>query len=78
MWINGRWYTESEVKSLLDVKDRRIAELEDKHWNECRQIAHYDDERKKIKEYLRHSAKTMTVHGVHEALELIGEDGDTP
>lgn len=24
----------------------RIAELEDKHWNECRQIAHYDDELK--------------------------------
>ena|GEM_PF-4114985 len=22
----------------------RIAELEDKYWNECRQIAHYEDE----------------------------------
>ena len=36
------------------------------------QIAHYDDERKKIREYLQHSAKTMTVHGVLEALALIG------
>lgn len=26
--------------------EARIAELEDKHWNECRQIAHYDDELK--------------------------------
>lgn len=24
--------------------EARIAELEDKHWNECRQIAHYDNE----------------------------------
>lgn len=55
----------------------RVAELEAQHFSECGQIAAYDDERKKIKEYLRHSAKTMTVHGVHEALALIGEDGDT-
>ena len=26
--------------------EARIAELEDKHWNECRQIAHYEDELK--------------------------------
>ena len=44
MWINNHWYTESEIKSLLEVKDMRIKELEDKHWSECRQIAHYDDE----------------------------------
>lgn len=51
MWINNHWYTESEIKSLLEVKDMRIkeleakvTELEDKHWNECRQIAHYDEE----------------------------------
>lgn len=24
--------------------EAKVAELEDKHWNECRQIAHYDDE----------------------------------
>lgn len=56
--------------------EARVAELEEKHWNECGQIAHYDDERKKIREYLQHSAKTMTVHGVLEALALIGEDGE--
>ena len=58
--------------------EARVAELEEKHWNECRQIAHYDDERKKIREYLQHSAKTMTVHGVLEALALIGEDTNVP
>ena len=26
--------------------EAKVAELEDKHWNECRQIAHYDDELK--------------------------------
>jgi hypothetical protein len=37
-------------KRLADIEAEntelkaRIAELEDKHWNECRQIAHYDDE----------------------------------
>lgn len=29
--------------------EARVAELEEKHWNECRQIAHYDDELKKPK-----------------------------
>lgn len=24
--------------------EAKVAELEDKHWNECGQIAHYDDE----------------------------------
>ena len=57
---------------------QRIAELEEKHFGECAQIAHYDDERKKIMEYLQHSVKTMTVHGVHEALALIGEDINVP
>lgn len=27
----------------------RVAELEDKHWNECRQIAHYDNDIKSLK-----------------------------
>lgn len=33
--------------------EARIAELEDKHWNECGQIAHYDDELGQAKELLR-------------------------
>ena len=31
----------------------RIAELEGKHWNECGQVAHYDDELRKAKELLK-------------------------
>lgn len=29
--------------------EAKVAELEGKHWNECGQIAHYDDELKKPK-----------------------------
>lgn len=27
MWINNHWYTESKIKDLLYVKDKRIKEL---------------------------------------------------
>ncbi len=33
--------------------EARVAELEEKHWNECRQIAHYDDELKEAKRLLK-------------------------
>lgn len=33
--------------------EARVSELEYKHWNECRQIAHYDDELRRAKELLR-------------------------
>ena len=49
-----------EVEKLLDnnlqlITDytKRVAELEEKHWNECGQIAHYDDELRKANELLR-------------------------
>ncbi len=32
------------LEKRCEELETRIAELEDKHWNECRQIAHYDDE----------------------------------
>ena len=43
-------YMASLQKRLADIEAEntelkaRVAELEDKHWNECRQIAHYDNE----------------------------------
>lgn len=37
--------------------------LEDKHWNECRQIAHYQDENKKLKELLRQAMKDLDRQG---------------
>lgn len=33
--------------------EAKVAELEGKHWNECRQIAHYADELRKAKELLK-------------------------
>lgn len=42
------------LREILKQKEARIAELEtkvkileDKHWEECRQIAHYDDKLRK-------------------------------
>ena len=32
---------------------RELKELRDKHWDECRQIAHYDDELKEAKRLLK-------------------------
>lgn len=45
-------YMASLQKRLADIEAENtelkahVAELEDKHWNECRQIAHYEDELK--------------------------------
>lgn len=38
----------------------RISELEGKHLNECRQIAHYDDELSKAKELLAKVPKVLS------------------
>ena len=32
-------------------------ELEEKHWNECRQIAHYEDENRRMKEQIEQLIK---------------------
>ena len=53
MNINGKWYTETEAQAYVKELESRISELEDKHHNECGQIAHYSDENAKIKELLR-------------------------
>ena len=40
--------------------EARVAELEEKHWNECGQIAHYSDENAKLKELREIFAKVDT------------------
>lgn len=40
-------YMASLEKKNNDL-EAKVAELEDKHWNECGQIAHYDDELKAL------------------------------
>lgn len=49
MYIDGRWLTEPEIEAYIKRLRREIAELRDKHENECRQISEYDIELK----YLR-------------------------
>lgn len=53
MYINGKWYTEPQIEAYVTELENKVAELEDKHWNECRQIAHYDDELRRAKELLK-------------------------
>lgn len=36
----------------IDSLKAKIAELEDKHWNECWQIAHYSDQESKDKKMI--------------------------
>ena len=45
-------YMASLEKKNNDL-EAKVAELEDKHHNECGQIAHYDDELRKANELLR-------------------------
>lgn len=53
MNINGKWYTEPQIEAYVRELESKVAELEDKHWNECGQIAHYSDELRKAKELLK-------------------------
>ena len=53
MNINGKWYTEPQIEAYVTELENKVAELEAKHCNECRQIAHYSDELRKAKELLK-------------------------
>ena len=46
MKINGRWFTETEAEAYVIMLENKIAELQEKHWQECRQIAEYDNDMK--------------------------------
>ena len=63
MNINGKWYTETEVQAYVKELESRISELEDKHHNECGQIAHYSDENAKMKELLKAAVKDFSYIG---------------
>lgn len=60
MNINGKWYTEPQIEAYVTELENKVAELEEKHWNECRQIAHYDDELSKAKELLAKVPKVLS------------------
>ncbi|MCR5707938.1 MAG: hypothetical protein K6G82_06660 [Ruminococcus sp.] len=49
MYIDGRWLTEPEIEAYIKRLRREIAELRDKHDNECRQISEYDIELKELR-----------------------------
>ena len=43
--------------------EAKVTELEGKHWNECGQIAHYDDELKEAKRLLKTAVEDFKVIG---------------
>lgn len=59
MYIDGRWLTEPEIEAYIKRLRREIAELRDKHENECRQISEYDIENKALREHLRESQRLL-------------------
>ena len=50
MYIDARWLTEPEIEAYIKRLRRKIAELQDKHENECRQISEYDIEVRALRE----------------------------
>lgn len=58
---------ENEFISAMRTATQRIEELEDKHYDECRQIALYDDELRKAKELLQECYDAIDPDG-HEGL----------
>jgi len=50
MYIDARWHTEPEIEAYIKRMKREIAELRDKHDNECRQISEYDIEVRTLRE----------------------------
>lgn len=60
-----RMYDDDElycIGIIIDLKEvtKNEEPVEDKHWNECRQIAHYSDENKKLKDLLRAAVEDIT------------------
>lgn len=47
----------SKPEAENDQHKRQVEELTEKHWNECRQIAHYADENKRMKEQIEQLIK---------------------
>ena len=48
MNINGKWYTETELAAYVAELEKKVQELEEKHWSECRQISEYDNDLKML------------------------------
>ena len=64
----GKSVTERNFTTAMCVMSDKITELENKHWEECRQIALYDDELRRAKKLL-----SKWVEDVDEALKTVAE-----
>lgn len=51
----------NNMADTINQLDEQIKELEAKHLDECRQIAHYDDELKEAKRLLKSAANVLNM-----------------
>ena len=56
-------YMASLEKRNTDL-EAKVAELEEKHHNECAQIAHYSDELRRVKELLKEAVEGFNILGI--------------
>lgn len=77
MNINGRFMSEPETQAYVNTLAAKIAELEacvaeleEKHFSECAQIAHYDDELRRAKELLKAAVEDI------QQLNILTVDGE--
>ncbi len=52
---------ENRKESTMTEIEHKLVETKNKHWNECRQIALYDDENRKLKRLLMLAMEELTV-----------------
>ena len=52
MMIHGRYYSEPELQAHIKFMEEKLLEVENKHLQECREISEYEDELRKLREFI--------------------------
>lgn len=52
MMIHGRYYSEPELQAHIKFMEDKLLELEGKHLQECREISEYDEELRRLREFI--------------------------
>ena len=52
MMIHGRYYSEPELQAHIQFMEDKLLELEGKHLQECREISEYDEELRRLREFI--------------------------
>lgn len=52
MMIHGRYYSEPELQAHIKFMEEKLLEVENKHLQECREISEYEEELRKLREFV--------------------------